>query len=403
MRPMKPCKFLIPVLLVFFVTCTSAPAQTYTVLHTFAGVPKDGQWPFGILLRDAAGNLYGTTEEGGSGTCGQFSCGTVFALNKSGKELGVFSFDGQDGTVPIAGLFRDSAGNLYGTTTEGGVNSCGNNAPGCGTVFQLNKTGTKIRYYSFDGSNGAAPGSTPVVFSGSLYGTTYDGGNGDFGTLYKFNALGKETVLHKFSGADGCGPTALTADSKGNLYGVTEIGGCNSSGTLFEYDTTGNFTSLYEFIGVVGRNPESLIFDSRGNLYGTAQDGGSNGAGTVFELSSNNGVWSGLALYSFCSLPLCTDGKQPEGQLVREDKTGNIYGVTYDGGAYENGTIFKLDPAGNETVLYNFTGGSDGGGPIGGLIMDASGNLYGTAETGGDISCPGALQLGCGTVFELTP
>lgn len=411
MRSMKSYEFLTPVLFAFLLTCASAPAQTYKVLHTFAGAPKDGQWPLGILVRDAAGNLYGTTELGGSGTCGQFSCGTVFMLNKSGIEVGVFSFNEPDGTFPETGLFRDSAGNLYGNTLQGGVNSCGNDPPGCGTVFQLNKTGNKLRYHSFDGSNGAAPFSVPVVLSGILFGTTYDGGDGDFGTLYKINALGQETVLHKFTGgSDGCGPTALTADSKANLYGVTDIGGCNSSGTLFEFDTAGNFTTLVGFGGAVGANPQSLIFDSQGNLYGTASDGGSNGDGTVFELSpGHNGTWSGRALYSFCSLPLCADGKEPEGQLVR-DKAGNIYGVTSAGGAHTNcgsglgcGTIFKLDSSGNETVLYNFTGGSDGANPFGGLIVDASGNLYGAAETGGDISCAGALQLGCGTVFELTP
>jgi uncharacterized repeat protein (TIGR03803 family) len=404
MHPIKSYKFLAPVLFALLLTCASLPtqAQTYTVLHTFTGAPNDGQWPFGTLVRDAAGNLYGTTQEGGSGMCGQFSCGTVFMVNKSGNEVGVFSFNGEDGGFPFAGLFRDTAGNLYGTTMEGGAHSCGGDP--CGTVFQLNKTGNKLRYYSFDGSNGEFPQSTPVELSGSFYGTTLEGGNSNLGTLYKINAFGKETVLHKFAGgSDGCAPGALIADSKGNLYGVTGIGGCNGTGTLFELDTVGNFTTLLPFGGDVGYLPRSLIFDSQGNLYGTAEDGGSNGDGTVFELSpGNNGVWSGHAVYSFCSLPLCADGKEPDGQLVR-DKAGNIYGVTYEGGADGDGTVFKLDPSGNETVLHNFTGGSDGGSPFGGLIMDASGNLYGAAETGGDISCPGSEEVGCGTVFELTP
>jgi len=403
MRSGKPYKSLAPGLLALLLTCASLPtqAQTYKVLHTFAGSPKDGQWPLGVLVRDAAGNLYGTTEDGGSGICGEFSCGTIFMLNKSGNEVGVFSFNEPDGTFPVAGLFRDSAGSLYGTTLQGGVHSCENDPPGCGTVFQLNKTGNKLRYYSFDGRNGEAPGSTPVILSGSLYGTTYEGGNINFGTLYKINGLGKETVLHKFNDGDGCGPSALIADPKGNLYGVTNVPSCGS-GTLFELDTAGNFTTLLLFGGVAGAIPQSLIFDSQGNLYGTALEGGSNGDGTVFELSSQNGIWSGHALYSFCSLPLCVDGKSPRGQLVR-DNAGNIYGVTADGGASDNGTIFKIDPSGNETVLHSFTGGSDGGNPFGGLISDASGNLYGAAEVGGDISCPGALQLGCGVVFELTP
>ena len=408
----KAFKFLVPLLSALLLTCASLPtqAQTFKVLHTFAGAPKDGEAPLGTLLRDAVGNLYGTTEDGGSGTCGQFSCGTVFALNKSGKEVGVFSFNGQDGTFPVAGLFRDAAGNLYGTTQQGGVHNCGTDPPGCGTVFQLNKTGNKIRYYSFAGSNGEFPDSTPVEVSGSLYGTTTFGGTLGFGTIYKIDARGKETVLHSFMGeSDGCGPSpGLTSDSKGNLYGVTDGSGCNGSGTsAYELDTAGTFTVLYEFIGFVGGNPNLLTFDSQGNLYGSAETGGSSnqcsgGCGTVFELSPQNGTWGGRRLYSFCSLPLCADGSNPRGPLVR-DKAGNIYGVTSDGGSFGNGTVFKLDSSGNETVLYNFTGGSDGAFPFGGLIMDAAGILYGTAEGGGDISCPGALQLGCGVVFELTP
>lgn len=130
----------------------------------------------------------------------------------------------------------------------------------------------------------------------------------------------------------------------------------------------------------------------------------------MYELSPSNGNWSGRRLYSFCSLPDCADGREPVGPLVRDNNTGNLYGVTFLGGAYPNncasglgcGTIFSIDPSGKETVLYSFTGGSDGALPGGGLTMDASGNLYGVALSGGDISCN--VQLGgCGVVFELTP
>ena len=105
-------------LFLLLVAVSQAGAQTFTVLHTFHGAPNDGEAPLGTLVRDAAGNLYGVTEMGGSGICGQFSCGTAFMLSKTGKELGVFSFSGKDGTFPAAGLFRDSAGNLYGTTVR---------------------------------------------------------------------------------------------------------------------------------------------------------------------------------------------------------------------------------------------------------------------------------------------
>ena len=422
MTSFKSSKFLIPALFAVALTCASlmAHGQTFKVLHTFAGAPKDGEAPVGTLVRDAAGNLYGVTSLGGSGACanGQSSCGTVFMLTKAGKEVGVFSFNGLDGEAPGAGLFRDAAGNLYGTTEFGGPNSCGPDT-GCGTVFQLNKTGNKIRYYSFDGTDGEIPESPLVEVSGSLFGTTSFGGTLDFGTIYKMNALGKETVLYSFQGAsDGCDPEpGLTVDSKGNLYGATSGGSCNGSGTAaYELDTAGNFTVLYEFTGFIGSEPNSaLIFDSKGNLYGTAGAGGSSdqcsgGCGTVYELSPSNGTWSGHRLYSFCSLPDCSDGSDPVGPLVRDNTTGNLYGVTEVGGAYPNncasglgcGTIFKLDPSGKETVLYSFTGGSDGAFPFFGLVMDASGNLYGVALSGGDISCN--VQLGgCGVVFELTP
>ena len=412
MRSVKSSKFLTPILLAFLIAyiSASAPAQTFKVLHTFTGAPKDGEAPVGALVRDAAGNLYGVTNLGGSGTCGQFTCGTVYMLTKSGKEVGVFSFTGQDGTFPEAGLFRDAAGNLYGTTEQGGVHGCNNNPPGCGTIFQLNKTGNKIRYFSFAGTNGETPESPLIEVSGSLYSTTSFGGTDGFGTVYKINTTGKETILYSFEGAsDGCDPYAgVTADSKGNLYGVASSDGCNGSGAAYEIDTAGNFHLLYQFIGFVGSEPDSpMIFDSQGNLYGTAAIGGSSdqcsgGCGTVFELSQQNGTWLGHRLYSFCSLPDCADGEEPVGSLVRDNKTGNLYGATFFGDAYGYGTVFELDPSGHETVLYSFTGASDGAYPGGGLTMDASGNLYGVALSGGDISCN--VQLGgCGVVFELTP
>jgi uncharacterized repeat protein (TIGR03803 family) len=412
MRLMKSYKFLIPMLFALLLIYASLPtwAQTYTVLHTFTGAPSDGDEPLGTLVRDA-GNLYGTTSTGGSGSCTPFAgCGTVFMLNKSGQELGVFSFNGQDGEVPYAGLFRDPAGNLYGTTADGGGSP---NCSGCGTIFQLNKTGKKIRYYSFDGIDGQSPESQLVEVSGSLYGTTYLGGTNGWGSIFKINAQGNETVLHSFNITDGCFPYAgLTANAKGNLYGVTFSGGsggsCNEGGgTAYELDTAGNFTELYQFPGAIGGNAGSaLILDSKGNLYGVSETGGlgqdcTGACGSVFELSPINGTWSGRALYSFCSLPGCTDGDRPIGSVVR-DASGNIYGTTYFGGAYNNGTIFKLDARGNETVLHSFTGGSDGAYPFGALIIDASGNLYGTAQLGGDTTCD-ASHGGCGVVFELTP
>lgn len=424
MRSMTSCKF--HVLFVLLLTCASmlASAQTLKVLYAFRGGPGDGQDPVGTLARDDAGNLYGVTTEGGTGICDPLglSCGTLFMVSASGKEVGKFNFDSADGGLPEAGVLRDADGNLYGTTLAGGI-GCADNPYGCGMVYEVNKTGSKIRDYNFGGlPDGDYPEAPVIRLSGNLYSTTYGGGVYDRGTVFKINAAGEETVLYSFKGeTDGCEPEAgVTADSKGNLYGVTSIGGIggcgydNGYGTAYELDKAGNLSVLYTFAVAVGEYPAgSLIFDPQGNLYGTAGFGG-NGegcvlCGTVFELSpGDNGTWSGRALYLFCSLPGCADGAEPVGPLVR-DASGNLYGTTLYGGATQNcdgeqggcGVIFKLDPSGNETVLYSFTGGSDGAYPGGGLIMDASGNLYGVTEGGGDTSCN--PPLGCGVVFELTP
>lgn len=424
MRLMK-YKLLSPVLFALLLTCVSGPvsAQTLKVLYAFLGGPGDGQDPVGTLARDAAGNLYGVTFLGGTGICDPLgiSCGTVFMLNASGKEVGKFNFDSLDGGLPEAGVFRDEAGNLYGTTSAGG-HGCQDNPYGCGMVYQLTKAGSKIRYYNFPQSDGADPVAPVIPLSGSLYGTTYGGGTYGLGTVFMLNAAGEETLLYSFKGeSDGCLPEAgVTADSKGNLYGVTSIGGiggCGNNdgyGTAYELDNAGNFSVLYTFGASVGEFPAySMIFDGQGNLYGTTAFGGIAEeclrCGTVFELSpGNNGTWSARALYSFCSLPACADGAEPLGPLVR-DASGNLYGTTLYGGATENcdgqhggcGVIFKLDPSGNETVLYSFTGGSDGAYPGGGLTMDASGNLYGVTGIGGDTSCN--PPVGCGAVYELTP
>lgn len=418
MRTMKSYKFLALVLFALLLTYAAplAQAQTYKVLHTFGGSP-DGQGPLGTLVLDAAGNLYGATTKGGSGYCadGEPSCGTVFMLSHSGEEVGVFSFSGHGGTFPEAGLFRDAAGNLYGTTGVGGAGTYSCGGPGCGTAFELDKKGTELRYYSFTGQPDGYDPMAPLIEvtgRGGLYGTTYGGGTGNLGTVYRINSRGEETVLYSFEGGVlGGNPLGITADSNGNLYGITLYGGSSSKysdlgfGTAYALDKAGKFKLLYDFGGAVGANPESgLVFDSEGNLYGVAEFGGNSsgclgGCGTVFELSpQSKGIWSGRALYTFSG---GADGAYPMGALVF-DALGNLYGTTPAGGAYGQGTVFKLDPSGNETVLYSFTGGADGGEPFGGVIFDAAGNLYGTTSYGGyTFSCD--PPFGCGVVFELTP
>jgi uncharacterized repeat protein (TIGR03803 family) len=254
-----------------------------TVLHTFRpGRSKDGSYPTGGLVRDAKGNLYGATSAGGA-----TGNGTVFKLDKTGKETVLYSFcpmkNCADGASPNGDLVRDPSGNLYGTTTTGGYYSYG-------VVFKVSETGKETVLYTFTGgADGGEPAAGLVRdAAGNLYGTTPESSPGA-GVVFKVSETGKETVLYTFTGgADGSIPRArLVRDSAGNLYGTTFYGGSHY-GVVFKLDTTGKETVLYTFTGGAdGRNPEAgLVRDAAGSLYGTTVLGGfSYGYGVVFELT----------------------------------------------------------------------------------------------------------------------
>jgi uncharacterized repeat protein (TIGR03803 family) len=383
-------------------------AQTFKVLHTFKG--GNGANPFSVLVRDAAGNLYGTTSAGGSGkgVCASFGgCGTAFKLTKNGRQVWLHSFTFANGMQPLAGLVRDGTGNLYGTTFLGGDTKC--YKYGCGTVFEIDKMGKKEKVlHKFTG--GADEFFPESLLSrdaaGNLYGATSQG------SVFKVDVAGKETVLYIFQG--GCNPVGVILDAAGNLYGAAT--GCKSGdGEVFELDTAGTLTVLHAFGGGDGAQPVSaLLFDSAGNLYGTTLAGGTStvcdgGCGTVFELSpQSDGSWTESVLYSFCSLSNCVDGEEPIAGPLTRDSIGNLYGTTYFGGASRCngsgcGTVFKLDTSGQETVLYSFTGGKDGAFPWGGVVTDNAGNLYGVAAQAGDSTCPVNRGHGCGVVFKISP
>jgi uncharacterized repeat protein (TIGR03803 family) len=378
------------VVVLLALVATTAQAQTFTVLHTFTGVP-DGVWPQGGLVRDTAGNLYGTTFLGGSGLgCPRIGCGAVFTVENTGTEVVVQRFLGRDGAMPAAGLLLDPNGNMYGTTDFGGTF-------GLGTVFKL---GTVL--YSFQGPpDGAQPfGSLIQDASGNLYGTTAAGGVFNKGTAFKVDATNRETVLYSFSGgADGSLPfAALIRDTVGNLYGTTAAGGAFGSGTVFKLDVANNETVLHSFNGTDGADPEAgLIQDAAGNFYGTTSRGGALDKGIAFKLDTSG---QETVLHSFTG---GADGGTPSASLLL-DASGNLYGTTSGGGdltcgtSTGCGTVFKIDMLGNETVLHSFNGKADGSSPTAGVVMDAAGNLYGTALLGGDFSC---RQEGCGTVFIL--
>jgi uncharacterized repeat protein (TIGR03803 family) len=390
---------VISIALLILLASLAAYGQTFTVLYTFTG-GADGGSPYAGLVLDNEGNLYGTTTAGGSGVfdC-PTGCGTVFKVDTAGNETVLHNFGetSTDGEFPFYGyLVRDGAGNLYGTADYGGTH-------GSGTIFRVSPSGKEI-FFSFEGSDGGFPSAGLVSdTAGNFYGTTYVRGSGcppyGCGTVFKINSKGKETVLHSFTGApDGDNPFAgLVRDSAGNLYGTTAVGGAEGAGTVFEVEPNGKESVLYSFCSnacLDGAQPfAGLVLDGAGNLYGTTFAGGANGTGTVFKVDSTG---KETVLYSFCSQPGCTDGEFPYASLVL-DSAGYLYGTTEDGGANGAGTIFRVDKNGKETVLYSFCslpGCADGGYPYAGLARDTAGNLYGTASNS---------ALAYGTVFKLAP
>jgi uncharacterized repeat protein (TIGR03803 family) len=362
------------------VAMPTARVQTLVVLHTFTA-GAEGASPHAGLIPDAAGNLFGTTVSGGT-----YGYGSVFKLDTAGNATVLHSFTGgADGSGPHAGLVLDAAGNLYGTTANGGTYSYG-------VVFQLDTTGTETVLYTF---TGGADGANPYAgllrdASGNLYGTTYYGGADNKGVVFKLDPTGKETVLYSFTGAsDGAHPYAgLIQDAAGNLYGTTYNGGSSNKGVVFKLGTTGIETVLHSFTGPPdGANPSAgLIRDTAGNLYGATYYGGSSDKGVVFKLDPTGRE---TVLYSFTG---GSDGAHPYAGLI-QDAAGNLYGTTYGGGS-GYGVVFKLGTTGTETVLHSFSGGAVGAFPHAGLIQDAAGNLYGTTYGGGS---------GYGTVFKIFP
>jgi len=406
-------------------TADGVASYKYQVLYNFGASSTDAWQPDAGLIQDAAGNLYGTTAYGGA-----HNVGTVFKLDRTGLETVLYSFcsaaNCADGSYPKTGLIRDAAGNLYGTTTQNG-------AYNKGMVFKVDSTGNETVLYSFcSGGPPCVDGQYPTSgliqdAAGNLYGTTDNGGANNSGAVFKIDSTGHETVLYSFCSATGCrdglDPWAgLIQDAAGNLYGTTVLGGVNGYGTVFKVDTTGHETVLYSFCSVGGANCTDgaqpyagLIQDAAGNLYGTTLGGGNQnsacmsaygGCGTVFKVDTTGHE---TVLYSFCSVlsgANCTDGESPWATLVR-DTAGNLYGTTGGGGNYYSrcgtygcGTVFKLDTTGQESVLYNFCSAGDANCTDGwlvevGLIQDAGGNLYGTTYGGG-------TNLG-GTLFQLAP
>jgi uncharacterized repeat protein (TIGR03803 family) len=342
------------ILTVLLLVCGSASAANTTQIYSFGG-GSDGEYTDTELVRDSAGNLYGTSVQGGT-----FGGGTVFQLSPSGSgwtHTVLYNFTGgTDGGEPYKGVTLDAHGNLYGTAVTGGGGSC---EGGCGVTYKLSRNG----------------------------------------------GAWTQTVIHEFTGGnDGSGPgSPVTIDQHGNVYGTTPTGGANGVGVVYEIKPgaggSWNLVVLHTFTGGtdgLGGSASRLLLDAAGNLYGVNTVGGANGFGNVFELSPSSGSWKLTTLYSFKDQP---DGASPYGGVIF-DKSGNLYGTTYYAGAHDFGTVYKLAHNQNswtESVLYSFKGGPDGNSPISTLASDAQGNFYGTSSDGGSTQC------GCGTIFKISP
>ena len=375
-----------------------------TTLANFNGA--SGQFPDAGLIAYAAGDLFGMTATGGA-----YGYGAVFELVNNGgagyTPVTLLSFSSTPGLPGSdSGVIADAAGDLFGTIPSGG-------ATGDGAVFELVNHGggsyTQVTLLSFNGANGALPSAGLIAdAAGNLFGTTASGGANGYGTVFEIAKAGAgyastPTTLFSFDGANGAGPVSgLIADAAGDLFGTTPSGGGYGYGAVFELVNNGGVytpVTLLSFDGADGRFASSLITDAAGDLFGTTSSGGAYGYGTVFELVNSGGAYTPVTLLSFNG----ADGANPGGGLIA-DAAGDLFGTTGEGGAYNapgqlggEGTAFELVNNGGggytPVTLLSFDG-ADGAGPVGGLIADAAGDLFGATAGGG--------VAGDGTAFEIT-
>lgn len=318
------------------------------------------------------------------------------------------SFDGTDGTQPyLMSLSQSSDGEFYGTTELGGNNFC-SYAPGCGTAFKVDSSGTLSELYGFCGESNCSDGTLPfggLLFAsdGNFYGTTNLGGdlpcfpNYGCGTVFRLTASGVLTTLHTFVGYpnDGTQPaTGLIEGTDGFLYGTTFGGGANDEGSVFRINKNGSLTTIYNFANTNdGHSPEGgLVEATDGNLYGTASNGGNYNHGTIFKISRQGKF---TTVHAFNGL----DGDYPYAPLFQA-KDGYLYGTTISGGVNDAGTVFRMTLSGNLKTIYSFCSQpncSDGGWPQASLLQATDGNLYGTTTEKGNVTCD------CGTAFRISP
>ena len=326
----------------------------------------------------------------GAGTVNGVNVTSISVSCQAGTESLLYSFSGgtTDGTTPL-GLIQAIDGSFYGVTELGGANNRG-------TFFNLTPSGaTESVLYSFGSTDtdGVPNSSIIQATDGNFYGAGIDNPTPGLGTIYKINPAGTiEENLYTFTGGttDGAYPQQVIQASDGSFYGITQMGGASNDGAVFKITQSGIETVFYSFTGGTtgGASPSSLIQGSDANFYGTATAGGAGNDGVVFKITP---AGTETILHSFT-------GGTTDGSNVRaliEGNDGNLYGVTLAGGPSNDGAVFKLTLSGTETLIYFFEGGpADGSGPNA-LTQASDGNLYGTTGSGG--------ASGVGTIFKISP
>jgi uncharacterized repeat protein (TIGR03803 family) len=407
-----------------FLATAHAQTATESVVYSFCAQPanlgcNDGNYPSGGIIQAADGNFYGTTQSGGTnqdggdggigGTVFQLSGSTLTTLNSFCSGL---TSDCAGGYFLPAGLIQAGNGKFYGETNSGGTGKAG-------TIFSISSAGALDTLYNLC----TQPGSgVPCLDGGNPYGGLIEGSDGnfygsasadgdfDYGIAFQMSSSGSYNIFHTFCNsslflcADGTQPiTGLIEASDGNYYGTTWQDGANSGGTVYKITPAGKFTVVYNFCSQAncadGTEPSTLVEGSDGNLYGVTYGGGANSQGSIFKVTTA-GVLT--TIHSFCAKANCPDGQNPGSQLwVGSD--GNFYGSAPGGGnaSYSAGVVFKITPSGTYTVLYTFcnlgTYCYDGEGPMGPLVQSSTGSLYGTTGLGG----AHLFSNGSGTVYEV--
>jgi uncharacterized repeat protein (TIGR03803 family) len=388
-------------------TAISLQSQTFTTLHSFAST--DGYYPVAGLVQGSDGNFYGTTLGGGLYNRCSGGCGTVFTITSTGTLTTLHNFCAivpycEDGASPVAGLILGTNGDLYGTTEGGGSQS------NAGTVFSISASGKLTILHPFcAGSDppycpdGWSPATGLVQAGGQFYGTTnYSEYGGGGGTIFRVSADGGFATIYDFCAQNSACPdgeqsSGLVQGGDGEFYGTTAGGGANQEGTVFKISPAGSLTTLYSFCSqsgcADGQTPHAgLIRGSNGNFFGTTPN-------TAFEITPTGSL---TTLYTFCVQETCPDGSQVIAGLVLATD-GNFYGTaTLGPSGFGGGSVFRMTPNGMVTVLYDFCPNgndcSDGFFPTAPVIQATDGNLYGTTKEGGLNHC----ELGCGTVFSLS-